>query len=374
MHFVQALLVPERVHGLPEPVVAVRQQLILGEEPLEGVHHEVLAVPQVVEDLRAKNEEAAVDAQAGLPDSLDARHLPVVVRHDKVIAELRPDAEVARDPVAPPEMLQLRRERQVGEAVAVVREELLLTGEMWLDGLEALPDVRADPRVDEGDSPIADIALQELEPPPALAQHEVIRDAFVIVPEVALDEVGAVAEAEDEVLVAEVSVVFHHVPEDRAIPNRHHRLRDVLVVVPQAHPQTTAEQHDLHSSPPVLARRSQRVAGARGVRAGRFGNSFVRTVFHFVAGLQPQAPEQLLRRKRNSPYGARDSLREAAPSKANVRSYCSCNARCMAGSRRPTASVNSKAQTSTARKRSRSVSSVKPPRSMPYSPCPTRLM
>src|SRR2546428_172900 len=207
---------------------------------------EVVAGAQVVEDLRAKNEEAAVDAQAGLPDILDARHLPVVVRHDKVIAELRPDAEEARDPVAPPEMLKLRRERQVGEAVAVVREELLLTGEMWLDGLEALPDVRVDPRVDEGDSPIADIALQELEPPPALAQHEVIRDAFVIVPEVALDEVGAVAEAEDEVLLAEVSVAFHHVPEDRAIPNRHHRLRDVLVVVPQAHPQTTAEQHDLH--------------------------------------------------------------------------------------------------------------------------------
>src|SRR3989449_7314967 len=179
MHFVQALLVPERVHGLPEPVVAVRQQLILGEEPLKRIHHEVLAVPQVVEDLRAKNEEAAVDAQAGLPDVLDARHLPVVLRHDKVIAQLRPDAEEARDPVAPPEMLKLRRERQVGETVAVVREELVLTGEMWLDGLEALPDVRADPPVDEGDSPIAHLALQELEPPPPLAPHAGVGRAFL---------------------------------------------------------------------------------------------------------------------------------------------------------------------------------------------------
>src|SRR2546426_4109571 len=321
MHFVQALLVPERVHGLPEPVVAVRQQLILGEEPLKRIHHEVVAGAQVVEDLRAKNEEAAVDAQAGLPDSLDARHLPVVVRHDKVIAELRPDAEVARDPVAPPEMLKLRRERQVGEAVAVVREELLLTGEMWLDGLEALPDVRADPRVDEGDSPIADVALQELEPPPALAQHEVVRDAFVIVPEVALDEVRAVAEAEDEVLVPEVSVVLHHVPEDRAIPNRHHRLRDVLVVVPQAHPQTTAEQHDLHSSPPALARRIQRVAGARGVRAGRFGNSFVRTVFHFVAGLSIRRPSNLFGGNAKSPMAQRTRLLERAPTKPTGRPY-----------------------------------------------------
>src|SRR2546422_3327022 len=32
---------------LPEAVIAVGQQLVLDEEPLEGVHDEVLAVPQI---------------------------------------------------------------------------------------------------------------------------------------------------------------------------------------------------------------------------------------------------------------------------------------------------------------------------------------
>src|SRR5437879_13411502 len=68
----------------------------------------------------------------------------------------------------------------------------------------------------------------------------------VVIPEIVLDDVGAVAQAQDEVLVPEVGVVLHHVPENRAIADRHHWLRDVLVVVPKSHPQATAEQHDLH--------------------------------------------------------------------------------------------------------------------------------
>src|SRR6185503_9380416 len=67
--------------------------------------------------------------------------------------------------------------------------------------------------------------------------------------EVVLDDVGPVAEAQDEVLVSEVGVVLHDVPEDRAIADRHHRLRDVLVVIPKPRPQTTTEEHNLHSFP-----------------------------------------------------------------------------------------------------------------------------
>src|SRR5213083_2804169 len=103
----------ERVHRLPESVVAVADQLVLGEQPLERLRHELLAVSQVVEDLGLENEMPAVHPQAGLRDIANARHLAAGSRQDEVITQLRLHAEKARDPVVPPEMLELRRHRHI---------------------------------------------------------------------------------------------------------------------------------------------------------------------------------------------------------------------------------------------------------------------
>src|SRR5207245_9779812 len=108
VHVVQALLVLERVHGYPEPVVAVGEELVLSHEPLERVHHEVSTVSQIVEDLGLEDEVAAVDTEARLPDVLDAGHLAAVARRDEVVAQLRRHAQEARDVVVAPEMLELR--------------------------------------------------------------------------------------------------------------------------------------------------------------------------------------------------------------------------------------------------------------------------
>src|SRR5438093_4108383 len=231
---------------------------------------------------------------------------------------MRLHAEKARDPAVSSEMLEFRRQRQVRQAVGVVREELTLTGEVRLDRAEALPNGRVDPRIDERDTPIAHVALQELEPPTALAQDEVIRDALVVIAEVVLDGVSAVAEAEDEVLVPKVSVVLHHVPEDRAIADRHHRLRNVLVVVPKPHPQTTAEQDDLHLAPlplegpgPVAA--SQCKPCAHGAAPD---NSLIHKAFWMAAEAKPQAREELHCGAHTTPPRAFDGLRLDAPTLA----------------------------------------------------------
>ena len=55
-----------------------------------------------------------------------------------------------------------------------------------------------------------------------------------------------VAQAEDEVAVAEVGVVAHDVPQDRPVADRDHRLGDRLAVLAQAQPAAPAEQDDLH--------------------------------------------------------------------------------------------------------------------------------
>ena len=57
---------------------------------------------------------------------------------------------------------------------------------------------------------------------------------------------GTVAEAEDELGVAVMRVVAHDVPQQRALPDHRHRLRDVVHAVAHPHPVATAEQHDLH--------------------------------------------------------------------------------------------------------------------------------
>src|SRR2546430_16130110 len=74
--------------------------------------------------------------QAGLRDIANARHLAAGSRQDEVITQLRLHAEKARDPVVPPEMLELRRHRHIREAVAVVRKELALPREVRLHRLQ----------------------------------------------------------------------------------------------------------------------------------------------------------------------------------------------------------------------------------------------
>ena len=61
----------------------------------------------------------------------------------------------------------------------------------------------------------------------------------------------AVAQAEDEVGVAEVRVEAHDVPQQRAVADHLHRLGDVIDVVAHPHAVTTAEQHDLHHVTPT---------------------------------------------------------------------------------------------------------------------------
>jgi hypothetical protein len=51
-----------------------------------------------------------------------------------------------------------------------------------------------------------------------------------VVQEVLLDGVAAVAEAQDEGLVAEMGVVLHHVPKNRPVADRDQRLRHVFGV------------------------------------------------------------------------------------------------------------------------------------------------
>src|SRR5262249_10349096 len=61
-----------------------------------------------------------------------------------------------------------------------------------------------------------------------------------------------VAEAENKVLVPEVGVVFHQVPENRPRPDLHHGFGDVVNVPPEPHADSTTKEHHFHHVPPCL--------------------------------------------------------------------------------------------------------------------------
>ncbi len=145
------------------------------------------------------------------------------------------------------EPVDQERQIQVGEAVRVVGEEDLLLVDVLAHRRQALADVRAHPGVDEGDPPVLDVRVEQLEVAAAARQDEVVGDPFLVVEEVVLDDVALVAEAEDEVRVPVVGVVLHEVPQHRAGADRDHRLRDLVGVVAHPQPLAAAEQHDLQT-------------------------------------------------------------------------------------------------------------------------------
>jgi hypothetical protein len=66
------------------------------------------------------------------------------------------------------------------------------------------------------------------------------------VEKILLDGIGAIAEAQNEILVAEVRVVLHYVPEHWPVADWHHGFGNMVRIFPQAHPKTAAKNDDFH--------------------------------------------------------------------------------------------------------------------------------
>src|SRR5439155_19243328 len=80
-----------------------------------------------------------------------------------------------------------------------------------------------------------------------IRKDEVVRKCFVVRKEVFLDDLGFVAEAENELVVPPSRIPLHDVPQDRPTADRDHWLRDLLRLLAHADAQAAAEDDDLHS-------------------------------------------------------------------------------------------------------------------------------
>src|SRR6267378_3477292 len=248
----EKLLVLERVQTRPETVVRVGEQLARGGEALERFRDQFLPGPHPVEDLPAKDEETTVDSHPHVLHVLDTLHASAVLEADEVEALCRGYAHEGSHSILPAEDVEHGRQRQVGNTVAVVGEEHLLTLQKRLNRLELHTDVGVEAGIHECDLPILDVAGEEIDLTAALAHDKIVGDGLVILEEVLLDAVGLIAKAQDEVLVAEMRVVSHHVPEDRPVADGDQGLRDGLGIIPESHAEAATEKNDFHRFFPFI--------------------------------------------------------------------------------------------------------------------------
>ncbi len=127
------LLVLERVHRRPEAVVPEGHQPALLDQPPERLLDELLALADVVEDLPAEDEVAAVDPGRALANVADRLHRASVVGLHEVERVGRAHGEEGGDVVRRAEGLDELRERSVRQRVAVVGEEHVVIPEVRPD-------------------------------------------------------------------------------------------------------------------------------------------------------------------------------------------------------------------------------------------------
>ena len=104
-----------------------------------------------------------------------------------------------------------------------------------------MADIRSESGIDEGYFPVGDVALPKLYIPPAVTHRKIVRKIFLVVQEVVLYRVGLVSETQDKVLVAEMRVILHDVPQDRSVSDFHERLGNILGKLSQSRSQTATE-------------------------------------------------------------------------------------------------------------------------------------
>lgn len=93
-------------------------ELLLLEEPREGLLHQLFALPDVLEDFPARDEEALVDPDAPLVERAHCHHHPVFRRANGMDGLRAVHRCEGRDDLLAPEVVDQAVERQVRHAVA----------------------------------------------------------------------------------------------------------------------------------------------------------------------------------------------------------------------------------------------------------------
>src|SRR6202008_1959803 len=106
--------------------------------------------------------------------------------------------------------------------------------------------VPPDAGVDERHSPVGQAISNDVD-----LLTEVRNDAVgvargIVVQKIVPNDVGLVAQTQDEITVSEMAIILHDVKKHRLVSNGDHRLWHIFGIVADARAEATAEQDDFH--------------------------------------------------------------------------------------------------------------------------------
>src|SRR5712692_142242 len=160
--------------------------------------------------------------------------------------QTRPNAKKCRCFILFVERFDQIGEMEIRQIVAVVRQENFVAIQIFLYRFQSLANVCICSRVDKCNCPVVDVTIEDLDVSATIEQHEVVRYQFTVIYKVVFDDIGTISEAENEILVPEMGIVLHHVPQNRPVANVDHRLGGSFPRLSDPHTEPAAEKHYLH--------------------------------------------------------------------------------------------------------------------------------
>src|SRR6516164_2093157 len=132
---------------------------------MERFDYQFLLLAYVIEDLLFKNEKAGIDAKITVVNRMNVVHQAAIALGNgyRVITQIRTDARETGNLVLLTKVVDLLVKSQVAEAVAIVCEKFLFAFNVLLHGLQPHADIGADSSIGKSNSPIMNVAVDELQ-------------------------------------------------------------------------------------------------------------------------------------------------------------------------------------------------------------------
>src|SRR5258706_4439326 len=202
----------------------VGHELIGFYQALKGFKNEFFAVAHVVEDLQAENEIAAIDPNLGAIGTAKLADAAPLVHVDQMIGQCGAHCEKSGNFAARPEVLQHFFQINIGETVAIVREEKLFILNLRANRPKPFPDISPKTGIDKRHTPIFFWLTKKFDLRTELRYGAVGEGVRPVVDKEFLDRVRLISKAKHEILVPVVTVILHNMPEDRLMADWDHRL------------------------------------------------------------------------------------------------------------------------------------------------------
>src|SRR5579871_1286361 len=252
---VQVFVFTIGVHRVEKSIVLVSHQLLVGGQAFERLAlQNALVAAQVVEDLFFKDEKSRASAAFAARLLHKLQHAATIAGIDNAKARSGHHSRNRGDLAVAPMEGQQRLQIHVADAIAIGQQECAII-DIFLNTLDPAAGHGRLACIHQGDAKVLlrmiVVVFNMGAAPEADGKVAVHR---LVVQEVVLNHIAAIAKAKNELLETGMGVDLHDVPENRTPSYLNHRLWPELGLFPQAGAKPAAEDNNLHPSPPESER------------------------------------------------------------------------------------------------------------------------